>query len=96
MPEYAESKAGSTIDLQFHANKVFLVITSESYGSFEVNLDGKVVPVRLSGKDVKNGVVELDTARLYELIDLKGDSAQHQLRLRFKSPGIRAFAFTFG
>lgn len=96
MPEYAESKAGSTIDLQFHANKVFLVITSESYGSFEVNLDGKVVPVTLSGKDVKNGVVELDTARLYELIDLKGDSAQHQLRLRFKSPGIRAFAFTFG
>lgn len=95
-PEYIESKSGSTVDLRFNATKVFLVITSDNKGTFEVELDGKTVPVSVSGKDVKSGVVQIDSARLYELIDLKENSGDHQLRLRFKSPGIRAFAFTFG
>lgn len=95
-PEYIESKSGSTVDLRFNATKVFLVITSDHKGTFEVELDGKTVPVSDSGKDVKSGVVKIDSPRLYELIDLKKNTGDHQLRLRFKSPGIRAFAFTFG
>jgi len=96
MPEYSESVAGSTIDLQFNADKVFLVITSENVGIFDVFLDGYPVEAKFSGKDVKNGVVETDSARLYELIDLKGQQGEHRLKLNFQTPGIRVFAFTFG
>ncbi len=96
MPEYSESVAGSTIDLQFNANKVFLVITSENTGIFDVFLDGYPVEPKFSGKDVKNGIVEADSARLYELIDLKGKTGEHKLKLNFQTPGIRVFAFTFG
>lgn len=96
MPEYSETVAGSTIDLEFNANKVFLVITSENAGIFDVFLDGYPVKPEFSGKDVKNGVVETDSARLYELIDLKGKSGEHKLKLNFQTPEIRVFAFTFG
>ena len=96
MPEYSESVAGSTIDLEFNANKVFLVITSENVGIFDVFLDGYPVEPKFSGKDVKNGIVEPDTARLYELIDLKGKTGEHKLKLNFQTPEIRVFAFTFG
>lgn len=96
MPEYSESVAGSTIDLKFNANKVFLVITSENAGIFDVFLDGYPVETKFSGKDVKNGIVEPDSARLYELIDLKGNAGEHKLKLNFQTPGIRVFAFTFG
>lgn len=96
MPEYAESVAGSTIGLEFNADKVFLVITSEKVGIFDVFLDGYPVETKFSGKDVKNGIVETNSARLYELIDLKGKTGEHKLKLNFQTPGIRVFAFTFG
>lgn len=94
--EYSESVAGSTIDLQFNANKVFLVITSETEGIFDVFLDGFPVEAKYAGKDVKNGVVKTESSRLYELIDLKGQQGEHRLKLNFQTPGIRVFAFTFG
>ncbi len=96
MPEYAESSEGSTLDLQFEANKVFLVITSDTGGSIGLMLDGKPVPAEFNGKDYKNGRVTIDSARLYELIDLKGKGGSHNLQLKFTAPGIKVFAFTFG
>ena len=96
MPEYAESSEGSTLDLEFNASKVFLVITSDTGGSIGLTLDGKPVPQEFYGKDYKNGRVTIDTARLYELVDLKGKGGSHKLQLKFTFSGIRVFAFTFG
>lgn len=94
--EYVESTTGSMIDLQFNADKVFLVITSDSPGIIDVFLDGFPVQARYAGADVKNGTVQTNSARLYELINFKGAKQEGKLRLNFQSPGVRAFAFTFG
>lgn len=94
--EYVESAAGSTIDLQFNADRVFLVITSDSPGNIDVLLNGFPVETRYSGADVNNGIVQTNSARLYELINLRGQSKGGKLQLNFQTPGIRVFAFTFG
>jgi len=81
-PENITAGAKATLDLNFHAKKVFLVLAGS--GLVEETLDGKFLRTMkvkgfptlytLSSKDtVENGL----------------------LHLRF-SPGISAYAFTFG
>jgi len=82
--EYIQSKGNATLDLQFTAQKVFLVITPKSHESVKVFLDGKVQPD-----------IQLDVPRLYQIEDLKGIES-HKLRLEFTTSGTQAFAFTFG
>ena len=67
----------------------------ESSGKIKVYLDGKLVDQKSAGKDVVNGFGLIDSDRLYELIDLRGNSGNHLLRIEF-SNGVEAFAFTFG
>ena len=66
----------------------------------EVTLDGAPVPAGLRGADViEDGgktYVEVSAQRLYSLIDAKGDYGARTLRIRFLSPGVEAYAFTFG
>lgn len=95
--EFGESTQGSSLDLTFYANKVFLVITpSSSADLVSVNLDGRPVEATFAGKDVKDGKIIFDTPRLYELIDLRGSPGEHLLRLDFSTQGTQVFAFTFG
>ena len=63
-------------------------------GEVKVYLDGKLIDNLNSGIDVENGIVTVDKDRLYSLVQLK-NAQNHLLRLEF-SPGIEAFAFTFG
>lgn len=96
-PEYIESGTGSTLTLRFTGSKVFLVITPPSTGgTINVMLDGKPISPQVAGADVVNGVVTLDSDRLYEFVDLKGNPGEHTLKLQFNNTGIQAFAFTFG
>jgi len=95
--EFGESTPGSSLTLNFYANKVFLVITPDSPADLvTVNLDGKPVDDNYAGKDVQNGKIIFDTPRLYELIDLRGTPGEHVLRLDFGTKGTQVFAFTFG
>lgn len=95
--EYAESGKDSSLLINFYANKVFLVITPKNANDVvKVYLDDKLVDVAVAGKDVRNGKVVIDTARLYELINLKGAVGNHTLRLEFLTPGVKIYAFTFG
>lgn len=94
--EYAESKSNSTITLTFIAQKAFLVMNPVSNARVRVILDGTVVDPQRAGKDVKDGYVQFDAQRLYELINLTEGSGKHELRLEFETPGVRVFAFTFG
>jgi hypothetical protein len=50
----------------------------------------------MSGLDVKNGVITVSTDKLYDIVNMKGNTKNHLLELRFKTPGVQAFAFTFG
>jgi cytochrome c biogenesis protein CcdA/thiol-disulfide isomerase/thioredoxin len=82
----------------FTADKVFLVLRpgSNKQAVVKVVLDGKPVTNANAGADVKNGIVTIDTDRLYNLIDLQGKTENHTLKLEFQTPGVEAFAFTFG
>lgn len=89
----------AVLNLNFTAQKVFLVLRPGIAGKnakVKVYLDGKVVTKTNAGEDIKDGIVTIDTDRLYTLIDLKGKTENHILKLEFQVPGIEAFAFTFG
>lgn len=94
-----DAVAGKNAVLEYHftASKVFLVLRpgSATNATVKVLLDGKVVDSLNSGSDVTNGIVTIDSDRLYELIRLSSQQ-EHILRLEFQTPGIQAFAFTFG
>lgn len=95
--EYTESGEPAALEIQFTAEKVFLVISPQSSGdSIKVILDGKPIDAALAGIDVQAGIVLLDTERLYHIVDLKNGADTHTLRLEFNNSGIKAFAFTFG
>ena len=98
MPERALASKDAALTLHFEGEKVFLVMAppdSGLAGTVRVFLDGKPVENDAFGKDVVNGTVTVDEDRLYELLDLKGLSGEHTLRLEFETPGIAAYAFTF-
>ena len=89
----------ATLGYNFSASNVYLVLrpsTSHKASLVKVFLDNKPVDETTAGADVKKGMVTVPTDRLYHLIDLHGKTENHLLRLEFQTPGIQAFAFTFG
>src|SRR5262245_26384414 len=93
--EDATARAGGRIEMEFNARRVFLVLGSPDRARhIQVLLDGKPIPAKLAGDDVKNGVAAVGAQRLYRLVDLPA-VAQHRLSLIF-DPGISGYAFTFG
>ncbi|MEA2346416.1 MAG: hypothetical protein QOG62_203 [Thermoleophilaceae bacterium] len=96
-PESATAGAGAAIDASFMASKVFLVLSPPeggSAGSARILLDGKPIPASMAGADVKGGVVDVNSQRLYELVSLPTSEA-HRLTVE-PAEGTSAFAFTFG
>ncbi len=94
------STTGPDAKLQYHfgAQKVFLVLRPGlgKNGTMKVLLDGKIVERANAGSDVSaDGIVTVDSDRLYNLIDLRAGASEHTLNLEF-TPGIQVFAFTFG
>ncbi|MBI4084535.1 MAG: hypothetical protein HY431_01375, partial [Candidatus Levybacteria bacterium] len=56
----------------------------------------ELISSKQAGIDVVNGIVTIDSDRLYELVDLKGEAENHILKLEFLTPGTEVYAFTFG
>lgn len=94
--EFSQSKAGAVLELEFTAQKVFLVITPAGNDIVQLRLDGVPIEENFAGKDVINARLKLDQPRLYELVDIPGKPGKHILRLEFETPGTNLFAFTFG
>jgi cytochrome c biogenesis protein CcdA/thiol-disulfide isomerase/thioredoxin len=93
--ESATAGPGAAIEADFHAEKVFLVLGSPDRARrVRVLLDGRPIPNRLAGEDVRGGVATVSAQRLYRLVDLPA-AGSHRLTLRF-APGISGYAFTFG
>ncbi len=94
--EAAKAGRGSALEIQFTGDKVYLVIGPSQKGDkVTVLLDGKSIGEK-GGVDVQDGKVFLDTERLYNLVDLKGKSGPHLLRLEFENEATSVYAFTFG
>jgi thiol-disulfide isomerase/thioredoxin len=99
--ENAVTGKNAVLNYHFSADKVFLVLRPgknmpEGGAKVTVLLDGKAVDASNAGIDAGNGVITIDTDRLYNLIDLKGKPGSHVLRLEFQDAGVEVFAFTFG
>jgi cytochrome c biogenesis protein CcdA/thiol-disulfide isomerase/thioredoxin len=93
--EEQATAAGGSLALNFGARRVYLVLGSPGAPRrVRVLLDGKPIPARLAGEDVKNGVVTVDEQRLYDLVDLP-KVERRRLRLVPES-GVEGYAFTFG
>jgi cytochrome c biogenesis protein CcdA/thiol-disulfide isomerase/thioredoxin len=92
----AEAGRGATLDLDFGARRVFLVLGSQ--GSVprrvRVELDGKPVTAHAAGRDVHGGAATITGQRLYRLVELPR-AGPHRLSLEF-APGVSGYAFTFG
>jgi cytochrome c biogenesis protein CcdA/thiol-disulfide isomerase/thioredoxin len=75
---------------------VYLVLSPPAGGAGRVSviLDGRRIPAARAGADVHDGIVRVDRQRLYHLVS-GPRAAHHALILRF-TPGVRAYAFTFG
>ncbi len=96
--EFSASVKDSTLRYNFTAKNVYLVLQqgSAQNGTIKVYVDGKLVDERTAGKDVVNGTVTVTEDRLYDLVDLRGQTGTHLLELVFETPGVEAYAFTFG
>jgi cytochrome c biogenesis protein CcdA/thiol-disulfide isomerase/thioredoxin len=93
--EGATAAGDSSLDLNFGARRIFLVLGSPGEPrQVEVLLDGSPIPDSLAGADVHGGIVTVDEQRLYSLINLP-KVERHTLTLRL-APGISGYAFTFG
>ncbi len=86
---------GGSLDLNFGARRVYLVLRSPGRARrVRVLLDGKPIPGSLAGSDVHGGVVRVAAQRLYSLVDLPR-VGEHRLELE-PEPGVMGYAFTFG
>jgi cytochrome c biogenesis protein CcdA/thiol-disulfide isomerase/thioredoxin len=90
----ATAAAGASLDLNFGARRVYLVLGSDRPRKMRVLLDGKPIPPHLAGSDVRHGTVTVASQRLYDLVDLP--KVDHRLLTLEPEPGIEAYAFTFG
>lgn len=95
--ERAMPAIAATLTYHFDATEVFLVMRPKTSGlvaNVKITLDEKEVGT-FAGDDAINGVVTIDSDRLYKLIKLPSIGA-HMLKLEFLDDNAELFAFTFG
>jgi cytochrome c biogenesis protein CcdA/thiol-disulfide isomerase/thioredoxin len=91
----ATAAGGSSLDLNFGARRVYVVLGSPGRERrMRVLLDGRPIPAALAGADVHNGVVVVSAQRLYEVVDLP--RVEHHVLRLIPEPGVTGYSFTFG
>jgi cytochrome c biogenesis protein CcdA/thiol-disulfide isomerase/thioredoxin len=90
---------GGGIIYKFHARDLHMVLGPAADGKpvqFRVTIDG-AEPGNSHGADIDaTGKGAVTGQRLYQLIRQNGSIADRTFEIQFFSPGIQAFAFTFG
>lgn len=88
--------SGAALRLHFTAGKVFLVLGTADGKPIEASLTLNGKPLgAVSGADVHNGIVTVDSHRLYALID-QTDVSDGVVEITAKRAGLEVYAFTFG
>jgi cytochrome c biogenesis protein CcdA/thiol-disulfide isomerase/thioredoxin len=91
----ATAAGGASLDLNFGARRVYLVLGSPGHDRrMRVLLDGRPISSADAGSDVHGGAVTVSAQRLYNLVDLPR-VGHHVLRL-VPEAGVTGYAFTFG
>ncbi|PIT86746.1 MAG: thiol-disulfide isomerase, partial [Candidatus Magasanikbacteria bacterium CG10_big_fil_rev_8_21_14_0_10_43_6] len=94
-PEYAEAVSpDAKIVYKYRAQKVFLVMDADRPVRASIASDGDLVQ-DTAGRDVTNGFVTVQNEQLYRLIE-GTRSETGILEIQVETPGLRAYAFTFG
>jgi len=93
------NKPNGRIAYRFHARDLHIVMGPSTPGTsvkFRVRIDGQP-PGAAHGLDVdEQGDGTVTEQRLYQLIRQPNPIADRQFEIEFLSPGVEAFAFTFG
>jgi cytochrome c biogenesis protein CcdA/thiol-disulfide isomerase/thioredoxin len=93
--EDATAEAEASLDLNFGARRVYLVLGSPGHPrKMRVMLDGKPISAADAGKDVHGGAVTVTDQRLYNLVELP--KVEHHVLELVPEAGIQGYAFTFG
>lgn len=85
--------SGAILKLNFYASTANLVLDGQ--GTAQVIVDGKPLMTH-AGRDVKNGILTINGARLYQLTDFGNDDQTHLIEVIFNQPGMNAYSWTFG
>jgi cytochrome c biogenesis protein CcdA/thiol-disulfide isomerase/thioredoxin len=93
---HSATAAGGSLDLNFGAKHVYLVLGTVDGRPRRVKvlLDGKPIPASAAGADVKGGKVTVQGQRLYDLVDLS--RVEHHVLTLIPEAGVQGYAFTFG
>lgn len=87
--------AGGSLDLNFGARRVYLVLGSPGRPRrMRVRLDGRPIAAADAGSDVHGGVVTVSGQRLYNLVNLP--RVEHHVLELIPEAGVTGYAFTFG
>ena len=93
--ESATAGKGASLDLNFGARRVYLVLGSPGASRrVRVLLDGKPISGADAGTDVHEGAVTVSAQRLYNLVDLP--RVEHHVLTLEPEAGVMGYAFTFG
>ncbi|MBD3273445.1 redoxin domain-containing protein [Candidatus Dependentiae bacterium] len=97
LPEYIQTKSNDCIlNLNFIANRVYLVMSSKKSQEIDVFLDNMPLNKKYYTKDFNDeGKIVVDEPRMYDILDLKGDNNKHILTLKLPKD-VSLYAFTFG
>jgi len=97
--EYSAPEKGALLLINYESKDVYLVMRPEVEGQesrVRILLDGVEISIPDSGADVVNGIVTVDTDRLYHVVSAPVSSGTHILTLEFLDGSVEVFAFTFG
>ncbi len=84
-PEYAENTtADARVAYVYNAKNVYMVASSDEGSDVDVYLDGKFLKT-----------ITIKDEKLYTIVE-GASYGKHNLELRIKKPGLKAFTFTFG
>ena len=97
-PDFIDSHKGATITEHFDASKVFLILNPKlgATNTVAVTYNGKPLVGSLAGSDVVNGIIKVDSDRLYNIFNSGATNSDGTLKFPFLDDGIQAFTFTFG
>jgi hypothetical protein len=89
------TEADASLQLNFNAKKVFLVLGSASGAPLDVSLTLNGEPMTsASGKDAPKGRISVKGHTLYELVD-QGQFQNGLLEIKSSGAGLEVYAFTF-
>ena len=96
--DYAQATTGASIIENFNASHVYMILKPHALSPtdrVQVSLNGTPLSGKLAGADVKNGFINVNSDRLYEIYN-SATSNSGTLKFTFRNSGTQAFTFTFG